>query len=314
MWDLAGVERDTAYHCEACDSAWPQSLQSDLVRRGEWRPGNDKAPADHISAHISALYSPQISWGDLARIFLQKKESTGGLHDFYNNFLGLPWENRAAQVKEDAVLSLRDPAYRIGQIPPGIEPVVLTLCADPGERATHWTVEARIQSGESWVLDYGTVLAIEDLVSPEFLAARRYPFGDQILSPRFGLIDSGWSAERVYSVCARSSGLYMPSKGSTAAFGTWNQSAVQSYPTLRLVTYVDHTAKLELYLERINKKMPPLLHLPADASTEFIRGHSGQQLLQNKNSRLAPYYWKKIPEDHYGDCTKLHGVAWWVLK
>jgi phage terminase large subunit GpA-like protein len=314
MWDLAGVERDTAYHCEACDSAWPQSLQSDLVRRGEWRPGNDKAPADHISAHISALYSPQISWGDLARIFLQKKESTGGLHDFYNNFLGLPWENRAAQVKEDAVLSLRDPAYRTGQIPPGIEPVVLTLCADPGERATHWTVEARIQSGESWVLDYGTVLAIEDLVSSEFLAARRYPCGDQILSPRFGLIDSGWSAERVYSVCARSSGLYMPSKGSTAAFGTWNQSAVQSYPTLRLVTYVDHTAKLELYLERINKKMPPLLHLPADASTEFIRGHSGQQLLQNKNSRLAPYYWKKIPEDHYGDCTKLHGVAWWVLK
>ena len=106
----------------------------------------------------------------------------------------------------------------------------------------------------------------------------------------------------------------MPSKGSTASFGTWSQSAVNGYPTLRLVTYVDHTAKLELYLERINKKMPPLLHLPADTGTDFIHGHSGQQLIQNKNSRLAPYYWKKVAEDHYGDCTKLHGVAWWVLK
>jgi hypothetical protein len=247
-------------------------------------------------------------------MFLQKKESTGGLHDFYNNFLGLPWENRAAQVKEDAVLSLRDPAYRTGQIPPGIEPVVLTLCADPGERATHWTVEARIQTGESWVLDYGTVLAIEDLISPEFLAARTYFQGEKKYTPRFGLIDSGWSAERVYSVCAASGGLYQPSKGSTASFGTWSQSPVHGHPTLRLVTDVDITAKLELYIERVNKKMPPLLHLPADAGQDFIRAHSGQQLLTNRNSRLAPYYFKKIAEDHYGDCTKLHGVSWWVLK
>jgi phage terminase large subunit GpA-like protein len=315
-WDLAGVERDTAYHCEACEAAWPQALQNDLVRHGEWIPGNPKAPADHISAHISALYSPQISWGDLARMFLQKKQSPGGLHDFYNNFLGIPWENRAAQVKEDAILALRDPSYRIAQLPPDIEPVILTLCADPGERSTHWTVEARIQTGESWVIDYGTVLAIEDLVSPEFLAARRYAFGEKTLAPTFGLIDSGWSAERVYSVCASSPGglQLMPSKGSTASFGTWSQSAVNGYPTLRLVTYVDHTAKLELYLERINKKMPPLLHLPADTGNDFIQGHSGQQLLQNRNSRLAPYFWKKIAEDHFGDCTKLHGVAWWVLK
>jgi hypothetical protein len=191
---------------------------------------------------------------------------------------------------------------------------VLTLCADPGERQTHWTVEARIQSGESWVIDYGTVLAIEDLISPAFLEARRYAFGEKIFTPRFGLIDSGWSAERVYSVCSRSGGLFIPSKGSTAAFGTWNQSAINGYPGLRLVTYIDHTAKLELYLERINKKMPPPLHLPADIGQDFVSGHSGQQLLQNKNSRLAPFFWKKVPEDHYGDCSKLHGVAWWVLK
>lgn len=315
-WDLTGVERDTAYHCESCDAPWPQSIQSDLIRRGEWIPGNPKAPADHISAHISALYSPQISWGDLARLFLQKKQSTGGLHDFYNNFLGLPWENRAAQVKEDAILSLRDPSYRLRTLPDGIEPIVLTLCADPGERQTHWTVEARIATGESWLLDYGTVLAIEDLIRPEFLAERRYQIGEKTYAPTFGLIDSGWSAERVYSTCAAAPGglQLIPSKGSTASFGTWSQSAVNGYPTLRLVTYVDHTAKLELYLERVNKKMPPLLHLPADCGTDFIGGLTGQQLLQNKNSRLAPFYWKKIAEDHYGDCTKLHGVAWWVLK
>lgn len=311
-WDLEAVADETTYACEACSSHWPQSMQSDLVRSGEWIAGNPKAPTDHISAHISALYSPQMSWGDLARTFLQKKDSPGGLHDFHNNFLGIPWENRAATVKESSILALRSSDYRIRELP--IEPVILTLCADPGERQTHWTVEARIATGESWVIDYGTVLAIEDLISPDFLAQRSYTFGEKTFTPRFGLIDSGWSAERVYSVCARSSGLYIPSKGSTAAFGTWNQSAINGYPGLRLVTYVDHTAKIELYLERINKKMPPPFHLPSDAGNDFIVGHSGQQLLQNKHSRLAPFYWKKVAEDHYGDCTKLHGVAWWVIK
>ena len=311
-WDLEGVADETSYACEACESHWPQSMQSDLIRAGEWIAGNPKAPTDHISAHISALYSPQMSWGDLARTFLQKKDSPGGLHDFHNNFLGIPWENRAATVKESSILALRSTDYRIRDLP--IEPVILTLCADPGERQTHWTVEARIATGESWVIDYGTVLAIEDLISPDFLAQRSYTFGEKTFTPRFGLIDSGWSAERVYSVCAKSGGLYIPSKGSSAAFGTWNQSAINGYPGLRLVTYVDHTAKIELYLERINKKMPPPFHLPSDAGNDFIVGHSGQQLLQNKHSRLAPFYWKKVAEDHYGDCTKLHGVAWWVIK
>jgi len=311
-WDIDGVARSATYECEGCGSPWPQVMQSDLVRAGEWNQTNSKAPADHISAHISALYSPQMTWGDLAKLFLQKKDTTGGMHDFYNNFLGIPWENRAASVKEDAVLALRDPSYRTGELP--VEPVIITLCADPGERETHWTAEARIATGESWVIDYGTLLAIEDLLDPNFLGARRYTFNGQTFTPRFGLIDSGYNTERVYALCARSGGLYMPSKGSTASFGTWTQSQVPAYPSLRLVTYVDYTAKTELYLERVNKKLPPPLHLPGDVSRDFLDGHVGQQLLTNNNNRLAPHHWKKVAHDHYGDCTKLHGVCWWVLK
>ena len=311
-WDLDGVARDATYECEVCSSHWPQSLQSSLIRRGEWKATNPRAVSDHISAHLSSLYSPQITWGDLARLFLQKKTTPGGMHDFYNNFLGLPFENRAATVKEEAVLLLRDNSYRVGTLP--IDPVILTICADPGQDETHWTVEARIPSGESWVIDYGTVLAIEDLISPAFLEQRKYTFGDRTFSPRFGLIDSGWSTERIYNMCARSAGLWMPAKGSTASFGTWTQSAIPAYPTLRLVTYIDYTAKLELYIERINKQMPPPLHFPGDSAQAFVHGHTGQQLLYNKTSRLTPHYFKKVVADHYGDCTKLHQVAWWVLK
>lgn len=310
-WDLDAVAREAHYECRACKSPWSQAMQHRLISNGDWNATNPKAPADHISAHISSLYSPQFSWGDLARMFLQKKSSPGGLHDFYNNFLGLPWENRAAQVKEEAVLDLRA-TYRLLEIP--VEPRILTICADVGERETHYSVESRIESGESWVIDYGTVLSPEDLVSESFLAARKYRFGDKWYTPRFGLIDSGYNTERVYEVCARSRGLFMPSKGSTAAFGTWTLSQVSGYPQLRLVTYVDFTAKVELYLNRINKKLPPQLHLPADVGQDFLDGHIGQQLLEFPGARHAPKYFKKLPNDHYGDCSKLHGVANWVMK
>jgi phage terminase large subunit GpA-like protein len=310
-WDLDGVSRDSYYECRACQAKWHQSIQHKIIAAGDWKATNAKAPADHISAHISSLYSPQFSWGDLARMFLQKKSTPGGLHDFYNNFLGLPWENRAAQVKEEAVLSLRSD-YRLTELP--VEPRILTCCADVGERETHWSVEARIESGESWVIDYGTVLSPEDLITETFLSARRYQFGDRWISPRFGLIDSGYNTERVYEVCARSRGLFMPSKGSTASFGTWTLSQVSGYPQLRLVTYVDFTAKVEIYLNRINKKLPPQLHFPADVGQDFLDGHIGQQLLESPGSRHAPKYWKKVVADHYGDCTKLHAVAHWVMK
>jgi phage terminase large subunit GpA-like protein len=253
-----------------------------------------------------------MSWGDLAKLFLQKKDTPGGLHDFYNSYLGLPWENRAAQVKEDAVMKLRDDGYRLKTIPGEMH--LLTMCADVGERETHWSVEARMESGESFVIDYGIVLSPEDLVREEFLRERVYRFGDQQVRPRFGLIDSGYNTERVYQVCARSRGLFLPSKGSTASFGTWSLSQVMGFPSLRLVTYVDFTAKVELYLNRINKQLPPRLHFPGDVGKDFIDGHLGQQMLENRNSRVSPKYWKKVAGDHFGDCTKLHTVAWWVWK
>ena len=221
-------------------------------------------------------------------------------------------------MKEEAILDLRA-GYRLREIPPevtaGDSPAILTLCADPGEKQTHWSVEARNDQGESWVIDYGTVLSVEDLISEEFLAARRYqlPGADQLVSPMAGLIDSGFLTERVYGVCAKSSGLYYPSKGSESTFGNYAVTSIKGLNIL-LYTYGDFAWKTHLYLERIKKRLPPHLYLPSDIGRDFIDGHTGQQMMENKNSRVAPFYWKKVANDHFGDCTKLHCVAWAILR
>jgi phage terminase large subunit GpA-like protein len=317
-WDLDGVADSACYQCRECGELWPQEIQRDLVASGRWIAGNPLAPRDHISCHISALYSPQMTWGELAKLFLQKQSTPGGLHDFRNTYEGLPFENRAASVREEAILDLRT-GYRLRDIPDEVmrdgSPVILTLCADPGEKATHWTVEARNDQGESWVIDYGTVLSVEDLISADFLAARRYqlPVGGDVIGITAGLIDSGFLTERVYGVCAKSGGLYYPSKGSESTFGNYAVTSIKGL-NLLLYTYGDFAWKTHLYLERIKKKLPPRLHLPEDVGRDFIDGHSGQQMLENKNSRVSPFYWKKVASDHYGDCSKLHCVAWAIMR
>lgn len=317
-WDLDGVAESACYQCRECGYLWDQDLQRELVASGRWIAGNPKAPRDHISCHISALYSPTMTWGELAKLFIQKSGTPGGLHDFRNTYEGLPYENRAATVREDSILELRS-RYRLREIPEEItrdgSPAILTLCADPGEKQTHWSVEARNDQGESWVIDYGTVLSVEDLISQEFLAARRYqlPGSEEIVSPMAGLIDSGFLTERVYGVCAKSGGLYYPSKGSDSTFGNYSVTSIKGMNIL-LYTYGDFPWKTHLYLERIKKKLPPRLHLPMDVDIDFIEGHTGQQMIENKNSRIAPFYWKKVARDHYGDCTKLHCVAWAIMR
>jgi len=317
-WDLDGVADSAVYQCEECGGLWSQEMQRRLVAGGRWIQGNLTAPRDHISCHLNAMYSPQSSWGELAKLFLQKRATPGGLHDFYNTYLGLPWEERATTVKDDSLLDLRS-GYRQREIPlaaviDGQAPM-LTICADPGGKRTHWTVEARIMSGESWVIDWGEVADVDDLVSEDFLKARTYlmPDGVTQVAPMAGLIDSGFFTERVYSVCARSSGLYYPSKGGAATFKHFSATPLPGVGTI-LYSYSDFVWKMFLYIERCQKKLPPLLHFPADVSRDFIAGHSGQVLVENRNNRTTPFSFKNLENDHYGDCTKLHCIAWAILR
>ena len=318
QWDLDAVSESAVYLCEECGDPWAQDHQREMVSSGRWIAGNLNAPSDHISCHISALYSPTMTWGEIAKLFLQKATSPGGLHDFRNTYEGLPFEARASTLRDESLLDLRG-GYRQREIPPAAvidgQAPMLTLCADPGGKRTHWTVEARIMSGESWLIDWGEVEEVDELVHPDFLKARTYLLPDGItpVSPMAGLIDSGFFTERVYAVCARSDGFYYPSKGGAASFKHFNSSPLPGVGTV-LYSYSDFVWKMHLYIERIQRKLPPMLHFPEDVTRDFISGLSGQVLIENKSNRSNPYQFKNLEGDHYGDCTKLHCVAWAILR
>jgi hypothetical protein len=159
-----------------------------------------------------------------------------------------------------------------------------------------------------WVIDHGTVLDLGDLTE---LRERTWQIGnsDRYRKATGGFIDSGYNAIKVYDFCTASGLWWNPTKGSSASVGTWALAPVRSHPGLTLLTYVDYTAKCSLYEERIAKKGAPRIYLPEDIGREFCKGLSGQKKLQKSTDRGQSFFWKKIPDDHYGDCVKIADIG-----
>jgi len=316
IWDKEKVRQTAHYRCPHCAFQIRDHHKPSMMLQGEWIARNPSAPYGRRSYHLNSFYSPdvQCSFGNLAVRFLESIDLFG-LQDYNNGWMALPHQESTVNVKEEKIHALRCKEYRLGQIPPFLLEKFgyLVLTADPGQDQTHWVVSAVARDGEIAVVDCGTVLAPEDLLT--LLKEKTYKgTGDSEWPIGFGIVDSGWQTDRIYDLCVRSRGKLWPSKGSVASFGTWSTSQVKTHRGLVLHTYVDYTLKLSLYLEKIEKRLAPLLHLPDDAPAALIHGLTGQQLLETRTPRGTTKYWKEIREDHFGDCVKLAVLSHWIAK
>ena len=81
-----------------------------------------------------------------------------------------------------------------------------------------------------------------------------------------------------------------------------------------LYLYIDYMAKCELYLDKIGRQISPRLYWPANVGSDWIEGHANQELRSKHTPRGTMKFWKPLPNDHLGDCSKLHRIIWWVLR
>lgn len=312
-WDIERVRRATRGECDQCGAPWDQNTHRTMVSRGEAVATNPHASPRDKGLHIPSILSPTLSLGDLAAMWLQKKDQPGGREDFFNQYLGLPFSHDEWRITDEKLLAMRRDDYALRECP--VVPEIVTFAADPGENQTHWSVEARSREGEAWLLDYGTVHTIEDL-APLF-ARLEYPIkGDtRRVRPSVGLIDSGWATERVYRLCARSGGRLSPTKGTSAEWGKAVEvGKLPAFPGVVLYSYIDFMAKTELYLDAIGRQSSPRLWWPANVGNDWLEGHARQELRSKQTPRGTMKFFKPLPADHFGDCSKLHRVAWWVLR
>lgn len=299
--DLDTVRRTAHYICPECGGEIWECDKAAMMAGGEWRVTNETADSQKLGYHLNALYSRWMTWGDIAVAFVEAARRND-FQDFVNSTLAEPFTKYAVRVREEAVDKLKDPEYGRGSVPHGVR--YLCVAYDCHQDLQYWTVCGIGAGGEQWVLDWGTLLTIEEI--PGHAAGLMYE--DKMVT--LGFVDSGYNTMKVYDACAASGGMLWPTKGSEARTGTWTESGLPEYGGLKLYIYADHQQKNQLYADRIARGGKPALHLPRDADEALLRGLAGQELRRKDGARWAT--WKRVAGDHYGDCVKLCALTYQI--
>lgn len=316
-WNEDRVRETAKYICPHNGCEIEEKDRRPMIAKYETFDKNENAAKSRKSFRRPSFYAPPVTFGDMGVEFLSRGDLlTSGLQNFYNSWLALPWEKLERNVKDEAVLECKAPqnsdiAYLKGTVPSWLEGMPIFLDADPGEKRTHWVAGAITREEEIWVIDYGTVLGIHDLNQLRMEAGWRVANKPgSLVRPRYGLCDSGDQTTEVYRMCQQSGGFWWPTKGSDATFGSYNRTTVRSHPGVVLYTYIDKTLKDETYDRRILRKTGPRIWLPSDAGYDLISGLSGQQ----RTNHNGISRWKKLPDDHYGDCVKGLVFLNWIIR
>jgi phage terminase large subunit GpA-like protein len=199
-WD-DGAPATAAYACEGCGVLISEREKFGMVAKGQWvatNPGHKTA-----GFHISALYSPWISWGELAEEWLAAQQNPLLLQVFVNQSLGESWEDRRGGLDPETMWTSRRESYTAAPLAAGAVTCGGDIQHDRGE----FIVRAWGAGEESWLLE--RVIVFGDPTTDQFWAdvdavlARTYEHESgarmRILATA---IDAGDNYERVLRYCA----------------------------------------------------------------------------------------------------------------
>lgn len=323
VWEGKTVDdaRNTArYVCRHCGYHIRNEEKFAMMAAGEWRDSNPAASRKYRGYRLNALYSRFFSFGQFAAAFVEAHQEDAGpesYQNFVNSLEAKPYTVYSYRTKEADILRHRR-AYRRGTVPVDWWHYI-AVGYDPGQNETHWVACAVTRGGAMYVIDWGTIVsyagdpanggaggAVEHFRSLSFVTA-----DGTAVRPDFAYMDSGDFTEAVYHECMAGAPVFVPTKGSAAKYGTYRLAPAASCPGVELLTYVDFIAKRSFYGEAIQRGQGYRFYVPVDVDDAFVHGLSGQMLLTLPNGGRE---WKKIKDDHYGDCCKLVHVSWWTWR
>jgi len=314
-WDLNRVNETAHYVCPLCGGDIRDHHKPRMLLAGGWEATNSHAERGHRSYHLNSFYSPDVRFGRMAVEFLKATQQLFGMQDFLNGWLALPFVEEGSEIEEKHLIARRLP-YALGTVPEGAEIRSVILGADVQQAFTNYVVRAFAETGESWLIEYGRVAGLEDLV--QWAESARWEIGGKSRKIDGGLIDSGWQPEHVYRACvdARRRGIsLLPSKGSGERFlakPVRMTDITVSGRTYRnsLVIYSDGDFKRLLYIETIREGRTPWW-IPEGVGLDYTEELLRERMVTVENQRgYEQVVWKRFGANHYADAEKLALVLW----
>jgi phage terminase large subunit GpA-like protein len=171
-----------------------------MMERGEWRAA--KPFAGHASFHIWAAYSysPNATWGQLVREFLEARKSPETFRTFVNTVLGETWQERGEAPDHERLFSRRE-TYQVGTVPEGV--LVLTAGVDVQKDRWVYEVVGWGPDKQSWSIEAGEIRGDtareEDWAKLDELLEREFPAADGTgVRIRTLAVDSGFQTQLAY--------------------------------------------------------------------------------------------------------------------
>lgn len=316
--DNVDMIRDTAYYeCEHCGERIYDKHKMEMLRRGEWRAVNEsQSKVRSVSYHLSSIYSPWVTFGDVAYEFKNSKDTPATLMNFINSWLAEPW--RSSKTKNTQNLEFTQSSYPCGVVPD--KAVLLIASVDVQLDHFWWEVRAYAPGVKSYLIDYGQASTWEDL--EEIIINREYPseYGEPRQVMKAG-IDSGFRTDEVYQFCSRFPEVCIPVKGSSnhsTMAAPYTMTSLEKGVVGGLKLYVLNTDYWKDFIfARMIRPADEVgtIHLYKDCPQEYsdhLRSEEKQEI-RNVKTGAVTVQWKPLtshPVNHLLDtCTYNAAVA-----
>lgn len=148
------IKGTSKYECMSCRELIPESKKYYMLRHGKWiasKPFEGRA-----SFWINELYSPWISWDEMAEDFINatKDRTKIKLREFTNLSLGEVWAEEGFTI-EDSDILIRREDYA-AEVPAGA--LVIVAAADVQDDRIEYEFIGYGEGEEAWSIQYGIIM------------------------------------------------------------------------------------------------------------------------------------------------------------
>lgn len=198
----------TFYSCQECSFEIFDGHKIKALKNGSWLCLDPKKSRESTGFFLSALYSPWVSFSEVAREYLLSKTDVEKLKVFYNTYLGRPFEENFEGVVSHSLYKRKEDFK--GVLPEGVR--VLTMGVDVQDNRLECQIIGYGEGWQAWVIDHkilwGDVTKddvwenLTDLITSEF----KHELGFNIKIAATA-IDSGDNTKKVYDYTYGMAGL-----------------------------------------------------------------------------------------------------------
>jgi phage terminase large subunit GpA-like protein len=310
------------YECQHCEAKILDLHHEEMLERGKWISQSQKIDkkgtikgkrpdSKRIGFHLNSLYSPWLTFSDLASEYLLAIGSRDKMQDFRNSRLALPFEAQVSRptrtIFEQKIDHAREAGWKPALVPEWAG--LLTMTVDTQKDHFWANVRAWGHGFKSRLIYYARLETFEDI---EELMSQRFPIDhddNELMPIRLTLIDSGGTKSEEDKSASRTDQVYrFANKHKARVRALKGASHAQSMPIrasrLRPTTKRKYAVNLwlldvnwfkDLLNDRINAEAGDEGEFQLTAAADlddYLMGMSGEHKVFNR--RRNTYVWEPV--------------------